>query len=144
MRGGAPARLPAASRIAAIPAGFTRVEYHARVPLQRVAVVAASSRGLGKAAALGLAREGCRLAIFSRDAAAVEAAAREIGAETGAPVFAAAMDVTREAAVRELVGQATARFGRIDICVSNAGGPPSKIFDQTSVEEWLSASISIS
>jgi len=105
----------------------------------RAAIVAASSRGLGRAVALGLAREGCRLALCSRDAAAIAAAARDIGAETGVPVFAAAVDVTREAAVREFVEQAAAQFGAIDICVTNAGGPPSKTFDQTSVEDWRSA-----
>jgi len=105
----------------------------------RVAVVAASSKGLGKAVALGLAREGCRLAMCSRDEAAIAAAGREIAAETAAAVFTAAVDVTQETAVREFVAQALKRYGRIDICVANAGGPPSKTFDQTTVEEWRAA-----
>jgi len=105
----------------------------------RVALVAASSQGLGKAVAFGLAREGARLALCSRNAAAVEATAESIREETGAEVFAAATDVTREEEVRRLVKQTIERFGRIDICVTNAGGPPAKPFDATTVEDWRRA-----
>ncbi|MBZ5605997.1 MAG: SDR family oxidoreductase [Acidobacteriia bacterium] len=105
----------------------------------RVALVAASSQGLGKAVAFGLAREGVKLALCSRDAKAVEAAAEAIRRETGAEVFATATDVTQEDQVRLLVQQTIERFGRIDICVTNAGGPPAKPFDATTVADWRRA-----
>ena len=105
----------------------------------RVALVAASSQGLGKAVARGLAKEGARLALCSRHADAVEAAAEEIRRETGAQALAAAVDVTREEQVREFVRRVNERFGRVDICVTNAGGPPAKPFEATTVEDWRRA-----
>jgi 3-oxoacyl-[acyl-carrier protein] reductase len=105
----------------------------------RVALVAASSQGLGKAVAFGLAREGTRLGLCSRDAKAVEATAEAIRKETGTEVFAAAADVTREEQVHRLVEQTLERFGRIDICVTNAGGPPAKPFDAVGVDDWRRA-----
>jgi 3-oxoacyl-[acyl-carrier protein] reductase len=105
----------------------------------RVALVAASSQGLGKAVAFGLAREGARLALCSRNAVAMEATAESIRHETGAQVFAAAADVTDEKQVRRFVEQTVERFDRVDICVTNAGGPPAKPFDATTVEDWRRA-----
>ena len=102
----------------------------------RVALVAASSQGLGKAVALGLAREGARLAICSRSQQAIDAAADQIRHQTGADVLACAADVTSEEQVRALVAAAVERFGRIDICVANSGGPPSKSFAEATVEDW--------
>jgi NAD(P)-dependent dehydrogenase (short-subunit alcohol dehydrogenase family) len=69
----------------------------------RVALVAASSQGLGKAVALGLAREGARVAMCSRNPQALLAAAAEIRAATGAEVFATPADVTKETEVQSLV-----------------------------------------
>src|SRR5215213_2709812 len=97
----------------------------------RVAIVAAASAGLGKAVALGLAREGVKLAICARTEDTLEATAKEIRDTTGAEVLAHALNVTNEAQVREFVAAAREKFGRVDICVANAGGPPSKPFDQT-------------
>jgi 3-oxoacyl-[acyl-carrier protein] reductase len=105
----------------------------------RVALVAASSQGLGKAVARGLAKEGANLALCSRHADAVEAAAEEIRRETGAQALAAAVDVTQEDQVREFVRRVNERFGRVDICVTNAGGPPAKPFEATTVEDWRRA-----
>src|SRR5262245_4960858 len=105
----------------------------------RVALVAASSQGLGRAVAFGLAREGAKLAPCSRRPAAPGSAAESIRKETGADVFALPADVTDELQVCRLVEQANARFGRIDICVTNAGGPPAKPFDATTVEDWRRA-----
>lgn len=105
----------------------------------RVALVAASSTGLGKAVAFGLAREGAKLALCSRSAEAIERTAREIAEETGAQVFSAPVDVSDETEVHAFVARAAAHFGRIDICVANAGGPPAKSFDATTVEEWRRA-----
>jgi|SRR5271165_4857131 len=102
---------------------------------ERVAIVAAASAGLGKAVAQGLAAEGARVAICSRDEARVQTAAREIGDGT----FAQAVDVTDENQVRVFVQKVREKFGRVDICVTNAGGPPSKPFADTSIEDWRSA-----
>ena len=105
----------------------------------KVALVAASSQGLGKAVAVGLAREGAKLAMCSRDAEKVKAAAARIEKETGVETFAAPVDVTDQAAVGGFVSHIEAKFGRIDICVTNAGGPPAKPFDATTMDEWRRA-----
>lgn len=102
----------------------------------RVAIVAASSQGLGKAVAMGLAREGAMLALCARTEATLEAAAGEICRETGVEVLTRAFDVTSYDEVRRFVADTAARFGRVDICVANAGGPPTKTFAETTVEEW--------
>ncbi|HUI54224.1 MAG TPA: SDR family oxidoreductase [Bryobacteraceae bacterium] len=105
----------------------------------RVALVAASSQGLGKAVALGLAREGAKLALCARTPATLDAAAEEIRRETGAEVWARALDVTVYDQVRRFVAETVQRFGRLDICVANAGGPPSKSFAETTVDDWHAA-----
>jgi 3-oxoacyl-[acyl-carrier protein] reductase len=102
----------------------------------RVAIVAASSQGLGKAVALGLAREGAKLALCARTESTLEETAEEIRRDTGVEVFTRAFDVTVYEDVRRFVADTAARFGRVDICVANAGGPPTKPFAETTVEEW--------
>jgi len=102
----------------------------------RVAIVAASSQGLGKAVALGLAREGAKLALCARTESTLNETAEEIRRETGVDVFTRAFDVTVYDDVRRFVADTAARFGRVDICVANAGGPPTKPFAETTVEEW--------
>ena len=101
----------------------------------RVAIVAASSKGLGKAVALGLAAEGAKLAICARGEEELRRAAAEIPTE----VLAQTVDVTAELQVRAFVDAVVRKFGRVDICVTNAGGPPAKKFADTSVEDWRSA-----
>lgn len=101
----------------------------------RVAVVAASSKGLGKAVALGLAAEGAKLAICARG----EEELRRTAAEIPTEVLAQTVDVTLEAQVRGFVEAVMHKFGRVDICVTNAGGPPAKRFADTSIEDWRSA-----
>ena len=105
----------------------------------RVALVAASSTGLGKAVALGLAREGAKLALCARTQSTLDDAAEEIRRETGAEVMARAIDVTSPEQVSAFVGEVAAHFGRLDICVANAGGPPSKSFAETTVDDWHTA-----
>ncbi len=102
----------------------------------RVAIVAASSQGLGKAVALGLAREGAKLALCARTEATLNPAAEEIQKATGADVLARPVDVTVYDQVRNFVAETAGRFGRVDICVTNAGGPPSKPFAETTVADW--------
>ena len=105
----------------------------------RVALVAASSRGLGQAVAMGLAKEGAKLALCARTSRLLEAAAEEIRRETGAEVITGVVNVTAYDEVRQFVAAVVERFGRLDICVANAGGPPSKTFAETTVEDWRSA-----
>ena len=101
----------------------------------RVAIVAAASKGLGKAVALGLAREGAKVAICARGEKDLHAAAAEMPSECLAMI----VDVAIESEVKRFVAATLERFGRIDICVTNAGGPPAKQFDETSVDDWRSA-----
>ncbi len=105
----------------------------------RVAIVAASSQGLGKATAERFAAEGCRVAMCARNAEALNKAADHIRSEHHADVYAEAVDVTDPAAVHRFVDAVANRFGGIDICVTNAGGPPAKGFLATSIDEWKKA-----
>ena len=105
----------------------------------RVALVAASSRGLGQAVARGLAKEGAKLALCARSAATLDAAAEEIRRDTGADVMAGALDVTAYGDVRRFVSEVGKRFSRLDICVANAGGPPAKTFAETTIDDWRAA-----
>lgn len=105
----------------------------------RVAIVAAASKGLGRAVAEEFAREGCDVAICARTAADVERTAKEIGASSGREVFWRAFDVIDANAVRDFVAAVDQKYGRIDICVTNAGGPPSKKFLDISLDEWRTA-----
>jgi 3-oxoacyl-[acyl-carrier protein] reductase len=102
----------------------------------RVAMVAASSQGLGKAVALGLAREGVKLALCARTEHTLNAAAGEIRGATGIDVIARSVDVTKHSEVKAFVAETMEVFGHIDICVANAGGPPSKSFAETTIEDW--------
>jgi len=102
----------------------------------RVAIVAASSRGLGKACALELAREGAIVVICARDAERLSATASEIRATTGAEVLALATDLTDPAQTQHLADEALRRYGRIDILVTNNGGPPAGFFDAFDDETW--------
>ena len=105
----------------------------------RVAVVAASSQGIGRATAEAFAAEGCKVAMCARNAEALEAAAAQIRGKYKAEVFASAVDVTNEAAVQSFVKSVAGKFGSVDICVTNAGGPPAKRFLAATVEEWRQA-----
>jgi 3-oxoacyl-[acyl-carrier protein] reductase len=105
----------------------------------RVAVVAASSQGLGRATAEAFAAEGCRLAICARNQQALNAVAEKIRGEYKAEVLAESFDVTDAGAVRDFVNAVVQKFGGIDICVTNAGGPPAKGFLATTIDEWKRA-----
>lgn len=102
----------------------------------RVAIVAAASKGLGRAVAEELAREGAHVAICARTAATLAETAAHIQKTTGREVLHQALDVTDFTAVAAFVAAAEARFGRIDICVTNSGGPPSNLFKSTKPEDW--------
>ena len=105
----------------------------------RVAIVAAASKGIGRAVAEEFAKEGCDVAICARTAADLERAANEIGQANKHPVFWRPVDVTNHDAVRAFVQEVDEKYGRIDICVTNAGGPPAKKFLQISLDDWRAA-----
>ena len=99
------------------------------------AIVTGASRGIGKAIALRLAREGFDLALAARTAGELEAAASECEAE-GAKALAVPTDVTREDDVKRLFEETLGRFGRLDLLVNNAGGGVYKPVAETSLEEF--------
>ncbi len=105
----------------------------------KVALVAAASKGLGRAAAEDLAAEGARLVICARGRDALQAARGEIASRTGAEVRAVVADLSTVDGIERVAGDALGAFGRVDILVNNAGGPPSGPFEQHGWEEWEKA-----
>ncbi len=105
----------------------------------RVIIVAAASQGLGRATAEAFAAEGARLAICSRSEKNIQSAAAHLRDKYRADVLAQAADLLDEKAIRKLVEAVAQKYGRIDVCVANAGGPPAKGFLATSTEEWRRA-----
>jgi 3-oxoacyl-[acyl-carrier protein] reductase len=105
----------------------------------KVALVAASSRGLGYASAHELAAEGASVVMCARDEGRLTQAAHEIKSATGARVVSVAADVSKPGDVSKLVAQAQSAFGRVDILVTNSGGPPPGTFESTSPEAWQAA-----
>jgi 3-oxoacyl-[acyl-carrier protein] reductase len=102
------------------------------------ALVTAASRGLGKAAALEIARHGAQLAICARSDL-VDEAAEEIRRTTGATVHALRADVSRKDDVERMVSSALERLGHLDILVLNAGGPPPGSFLSLGAQDWETA-----
>jgi 3-oxoacyl-[acyl-carrier protein] reductase len=96
----------------------------------RPALVAAASRGLGKACATSLAAEGASVAICARDRGALEAARDEIAEATGSTVVAVPADVSVEEDVMRFVREGTEALGGCQILVTNAGGPPTGRFEE--------------
>lgn len=105
----------------------------------RGVIVAASSTGIGRATAEAFAREGAQVAMCARTAETLEAAAKDIRSRYNAEVYAEAFDVTDGARVRRFVEQVVKQFGRIDVCVTNAGGPAAKPFLAIDPQEWKRA-----
>ena len=102
----------------------------------KVALVAAGSRGLGRAVAEELAAEGASLLLCARDAQTLAETAAAIAESSGAHVFAVPADVTVIDDIKRLVDAGNERFGHIDILVTNAGGPPAGSFAQLTREQW--------
>src|SRR4030095_1076181 len=92
------------------------------------AFVASSSRGLGFATAMMLAREGCKVVINSRDEDKVKAAAEKIANETGTPAYGVAGDVSDASTAGALIQSVIESLGGLDILITNAGGPPAGSF----------------
>jgi len=105
----------------------------------KAALVTAASKGMGKATAMGLAAEGCRVLMCSRTEADIKAAAEEVRAKTGAEVIATAADVTKKEDVDRLLAMAEQSLGGVDILVANAGGPPRGNLEEMTDEQWYGA-----
>ena len=105
----------------------------------KVALVAAASKGLGRAIAAELAAEGASIALCARGEEGLERARDEIQRTTKAEVIAIAGDVSRADDVERITRATLERFGRIDILVTNAGGPPSGKFESLTPEMWKQA-----
>ena len=105
----------------------------------KVALVTAGSKGLGKAIALELAREGARVAIASRSMDELRKAAAEIAAATGHEPSVVTADLTIGAEIDRLVATTLERHGRVDILVNNTGGPPPGYFDDFDDAQWQRA-----
>jgi 3-oxoacyl-[acyl-carrier protein] reductase len=105
----------------------------------RVALVAASSQGIGRATAEAFAAEGCRVAMCARNEKTLQSAAEKVRKQYSAEVLAQAFDVTDAKAVKQFVAEMAEKFGGVDICVTNAGGPPAKGFLVATLEEWQRA-----
>ena len=104
----------------------------------KVALVAAASKGLGKATARQMALEGAKVVMCARSDL-LETAASEIRAESGSVVVAVRADVTSQSDIERLVATALDHYGQIDILVANAGGPPSGNFLDLGPDDWETA-----
>ena len=105
----------------------------------KIAIVSGSSDGMGRATAEAFAAEGANVALCARTEKKLNAVAEEIRAKYKIQVFAQPVDVTDFDAVAKFVAAVAEKFGRIDICVANAGGPPPKNFLSISIDEWRRA-----
>lgn len=105
----------------------------------RVALVGAASKGLGRAIAEELAREGARVVVCARGRDTLDAAALEIAAATGAEIVPVSADLATFTGIDAVLHAAQQRFGRVDILVANTGGPPSGPFEQHGWETWQGA-----
>lgn len=103
------------------------------------AFIAGSSRGLGFATALTLAREGCKVAVNSRDERKVNAAAERINKETGAQAYGLVGDVGDEPSAETLIESAVESLTGLDILITNAGGPPAGPFESFDEADWQRA-----
>lgn len=105
----------------------------------KVALVAAASKGLGRAVAEELAAEGASLILCARGQEKLEETANQIAQATGASVIAVSADLSIVEDVSRVVNSGMEKFGRVDILVTNSGGPPAGKFESLTSEAWESA-----
>lgn len=105
----------------------------------KVAVIGGSSRGLGRAIAAELAAEGASVVLCARTGEAVDAAARAIAEAAGVPTLGIAADLSVEGEPERIIEAAVAGFGRVDVLVTNTGGPPAGPFEAHSPQAWRTA-----
>jgi 3-oxoacyl-[acyl-carrier protein] reductase len=105
----------------------------------RVAIVAGASKGLGKAIALGLAREGANVAICARSKESLTDTAKLIEKNYRVTALAIPADLRNVQDIERVVDSTIKEFNRVDILLNNAGGPPSKSFEESTSEDWEKA-----
>ncbi len=105
----------------------------------KAALVGGSSKGIGRAVAIGLAREGCNVCVCARDNTALAETAHAIRSDTDAEVFSLVCDMARYEDIKRVVQETANTFGRLDILVNNAGGPRTGTFDDMDETDWLNA-----
>lgn len=104
----------------------------------QTAVVAAASKGLGRACALALAQEGVNVALLARDLTALNDAAAAVRS-AGAQALVIQVDLTQSSQIQQAIEQAAHHFGRLDILVCNSGGPPPGMFKDIDDAQWEQA-----
>jgi 3-oxoacyl-[acyl-carrier protein] reductase len=102
----------------------------------RVALVAAASQGLGRAVAEELATEGASLVVCARGRERLDETCNSIRERTGAEILSVAGDLSNAGDVERIVSEGIARFGQIDILVTNTGGPPAGPFESLNRDSW--------
>jgi len=105
----------------------------------KVALVAGASQGIGRAAAMGFAREGAKVSICARGEAQLNETAETIRRETGGEVLPVVADMTKAEDIQWFVAKTVEKFGRLDIAVTNAGGPPPGEFMKFTDADWENA-----
>lgn len=105
----------------------------------KIALVIASSKGLGKAIATQLASEGCNVMLTSRDGEQLQQTQRELLSVAQGKVDYFPCDITRSGDIDALVAATRERLGKIDILINNAGGPPGGGFEQVDDAAWQAA-----
>ena len=101
----------------------------------KAAVVTGASRGLGRAMALGLAREGCDLVVCARSREELAEAASEMR-QPGCAVHDLVLDLTEKDAPERLIAETEKRLGRLDVLINNVGGNRRGLFEETTDEDW--------
>jgi 3-oxoacyl-[acyl-carrier protein] reductase len=102
----------------------------------KTALVTASSRGIGRAIAEGLAEEGCQVIICSRNEENLFKAAQQIKAKTQQPITAIQVDLSQKTSIQQLLERITNQFEKIDILVNNVGGPPLNYHYELTAQDW--------
>jgi 3-oxoacyl-[acyl-carrier protein] reductase len=105
----------------------------------KVALVGGASRGIGRAVAQALAKEGCRVTLCARDSAALSAAAEAVRKETRAEVLAVPCDMANYDDIKNAVARTVETFGGLQVLVNNAGGPPTGTFETLDDRYWQHA-----
>lgn len=105
----------------------------------KTALVVASSKGLGKAIATELAREGANVMLTSRTEATLQQAKKDIETVASGKVAYFPADITQSSDIKALVKETQKQFGKIDILINNAGGPPAGNFEDFTDEDWEKA-----
>jgi len=105
----------------------------------KVALVAGASQGMGRATARLFAKEGAKVSICARGEAALNEAADMIRKETGGEVLAMVADMSKPEDIQKFVNKSAEHFGRVDVIVNNAGGPPPGEFMKFTDVDWSNA-----